>query len=331
MLSAALAGLGIVAPEAHWLSDERVARYRNRIRLQLEAGIPRFFNPHKLHDCAVVEDGLRELLLEFVAAAPRFKSALGYCSHLELRAPDADGVRAFCLYAPPSKCAAVLAEIPVDALPSCVWSCVAWPAPDGIETREVVPTQRWTLHERVYARVPITGFMQVNCGVNQCMVRLVRELCTELGCRSFLDLFCGAGNLSLPLLEAGLLGAGIEADRACIDALHGAAREQSLDASQFISADARNPGAWLQRLQRPSSGHDFVIADPPRAGLRELLPHVSHLAQRYLLMCYCNSESMARDLKALSQEFELRRLWALDMFPQTAHVEGVALLVRRGC
>lgn len=330
-LCRALEARGLAAQDVRWLSDGRLAAYRNRIRLKLDDGTPRFFNPHKLYDCAVLEPSLRTLLHEFTEVAPEIKTALSYCNHVELRAPDQDGLRAFCLFAKPSECDRVVAGIPFNLLHSCVGSCAPWPgeAARRDEARSV-PTQRWLLTEQVFARVPITGFMQVNSGVNRLLVGLVRELCLGLRCRSFLDLFCGSGNLSLPLLAAGLTGAGIEVHAESIRALALAAQEQGLDAQGFIAADARDFLGWSQRFVPPAPGYDLVIVDPPRAGLGDLLPQVSRFAQRYLLMCSCNPQTLARDLGGLSPDFELRALWALDMFPQTEHVEGVALLARKG-
>jgi 23S rRNA (uracil1939-C5)-methyltransferase len=73
-----------------------------------------------------------------------------------------------------------------------------------------------------------------------------------------------------------------------------------------------------------------LVADPPRAGLSPAVrAGVQRLSPRRLLMVSCDPPTLARDLAALKARYSVERLTLLDLFPQTHHVETVALLARR--
>jgi 23S rRNA (uracil1939-C5)-methyltransferase len=75
---------------------------------------------------------------------------------------------------------------------------------------------------------------------------------------------------------------------------------------------------------------DLLLADPPRAGLSpEVRRGILRLAPAHVLMVSCDPPTLARDLAALGGRYALTRLTLLDLFPQTHHVETVALLARR--
>ena len=75
---------------------------------------------------------------------------------------------------------------------------------------------------------------------------------------------------------------------------------------------------------------DVIIVDPPRAGMdeatRELL---LDYAPKKIIYSSCKVSTMARDIGILSEKYELKELYLVDMFPQTHHVELLSLLVRK--
>ena len=75
---------------------------------------------------------------------------------------------------------------------------------------------------------------------------------------------------------------------------------------------------------------DVLVADPPRAGLAPAVrAGILRLLPRRLLMVSCDPPTLARDLSVLKSRYAIERLTLLDLFPQTHHVETVALLGRR--
>jgi 23S rRNA (uracil1939-C5)-methyltransferase len=90
--------------------------------------------------------------------------------------------------------------------------------------------------------------------------------------------------------------------------------------------------AWLDKRAAALAGASLVVLDPPRTGMSpEAVAGLLTLAPRRITYVSCDPATQARDLKALvAGGYRLERVVALDMFPQTHHVEAVAHLVRTG-
>jgi 23S rRNA (uracil1939-C5)-methyltransferase len=169
-------------------------------------------------------------------------------------------------------------------------------------------------------------FTQVNWGVNR---RIVADMCAHLqrgGARRFLDLYCGAGNFSLPLLALGLKGVGVENNPTSIAAATLAASRQQLG-GEFVARDVL---LAVEQLIAQGRTFDVIILDPPRAGFKEVAALLHRLAPKFLFVCACDPVTFARDLRCLTDgPFALRELKAYDMFPQTHHVECTAWLTAK--
>ncbi len=166
-------------------------------------------------------------------------------------------------------------------------------------------------------------FTQVNWQVNQHIIRDLLERVGQLEVRRFLDLYCGAGNFSLPLLAQGLDGVGVESNPTAIAAAVAASKHQRLG-GHFSAEDVQQA---VGRLIREGHTFDLILADPPRAGFKDVAPLLRRLAPKYLFVCACDPVTFARDLRCLTENgFELQQLRAYDMFPQTHHVECTAWL-----
>ncbi|HMI37569.1 MAG TPA: methyltransferase domain-containing protein, partial [Steroidobacteraceae bacterium] len=149
----------------------------------------------------------------------------------------------------------------------------------------------------------------------------------ELDARSqVLDLFCGLGNFTLPMARRAARVVGVEGDAALVARAVGNAALNTIVNAEFFSADlagaACASAAWAQHR------YSHVLLDPPRVGARELLPLLTRLGARRVLYVSCHPGSLARDLQILVHElgFELLAAGVADMFPQTTHVESLALL-----
>ncbi len=169
------------------------------------------------------------------------------------------------------------------------------------------------------------GFFQVNCQQNAQLVALAMEAAGP-GQRT-LDLCCGAGNFSIPLA---LLGAEVLGVETCASSLHWArenARQAGLRDIRFTGADAAKE---LARLCRQQARFDTILLDPPRQGLGRAAALIPGLAPRRIVSISCDPATHARDLRLmLAGGYRLVRILALDMFPQTHHIETLALLERR--
>ncbi len=186
--------------------------------------------------------------------------------------------------------------------------------------------QRWPLPGGVELRAPPGGFTQVNWQVNQLVVAAVVDGAKRRGVARFVDLYCGAGNFTLPLLSAGLSGIGIERAGSSIRAARRAARDAGLPDQSFVAADV---AMELERLARRQEKLDLVLLDPPRTGARDAMPRIVALRPRFVAMCACDPVTLARDLVPLTRAgYSLDDVAGYDMFPHTHHVETLAWMRR---
>jgi 23S rRNA (uracil1939-C5)-methyltransferase len=177
----------------------------------------------------------------------------------------------------------------------------------------------------VELRAPAHAFTQVNWPVNRALVQAVLDAAAQRSVRTFLDLYCGAGNFSLPLLARGLKGVGIESSKEAIAAAKRAASAHQLSFARFIAGDVQRALAKLPRAER----FDLVVLDPPRSGAREILPEILRLAPPHIAYCACDPVTQARDLRALCDAgYSLVEVTGFDMFPQTHHFESLVWLSR---
>jgi 23S rRNA (uracil1939-C5)-methyltransferase len=81
----------------------------------------------------------------------------------------------------------------------------------------------------------------------------------------------------------------------------------------------------------PAGRFDLVLLDPPRSGGGPVLAHIAATGARRVLYVSCNPETLAQDARVLVTEhgYELAAAGAMDMFPQTTHIEAMALFERR--
>ena len=142
------------------------------------------------------------------------------------------------------------------------------------------------------------------------------------------DLYCGGGLFALPLSLRAREVVGIEESPVSIADAEAGARRNRIRNVRFVRGAVEAAAARLGRdLPRPS----LVVLDPPREGCApQALQHVADLRPRRIAYVACDPRALARDLHALSElGYAARSVVPVDMFPQTWHVEAVALLEPR--
>jgi 23S rRNA (uracil1939-C5)-methyltransferase len=181
-------------------------------------------------------------------------------------------------------------------------------------------TVRGELEDGLALEAPADAFSQVNAEANRLLVRTVVELGAFGPGVRLLDLYCGAGNFALPLARRGAHVLGIERDAVAVDAARANAARLGLDA-RFVANDV---GAALADLTTPVDG---VVLDPPRAGAAAALPALVARAPRRIVYVSCDPATLARDLGVLARHgYALGVVQPLDVFPQTFHIETIAIL-----
>lgn len=173
----------------------------------------------------------------------------------------------------------------------------------------------------------IDGFSQVNQDQNRNLVDLVVRRVALAGGEDILDLFCGMGNFSIPLAAAAASLVGVEGQGSGIRCARRNAAAAGLTNTTFIKGPAGEICGWLLAERR---SFDITVLDPPRQGIPDLVPGVAALTRRMIVYISCDPATLARDLKDLGDHgFRCFSLEPLDMFPQTHHIETVALLEKR--
>lgn len=170
-----------------------------------------------------------------------------------------------------------------------------------------------------------SDFIQVNARVNQQMVTQALEwLALEQDDR-VLDLFCGLGNFSVPMAQHVDQVVGVEGVQAMVNQAADNAAANQCDNAYFYQADLNSDqltGEWVQQ--------DFtkILLDPARAGAAGVIDFVAQSNASHIVYVSCNPATLARDARVLLDNgYQLVKLGMLDMFPQTGHMESMALFM----
>lgn len=166
-------------------------------------------------------------------------------------------------------------------------------------------------------------FVQVNAQVNTAMIEQALAWLAPQAHERVLDLFCGLGNFALPLARQAREVVAVEGVQAMVDRAAANARNNDVHNAAFFQADLSQP---LAGAEWAAEGFSAVLLDPPRDGAYEVVQGIARLNAKRLVYVSCNPATLARDAQVLvGQGYRLKRAGILDMFPQTAHVEAMAL------
>ena len=187
------------------------------------------------------------------------------------------------------------------------------------------PLLSYALPEQgVEFRFKPTEFTQVNVDINCKMVARVMEVLAPEPGDAVLDLFCGIGNFTLALARRAGSVVGVEGSREAVERARQNAADNRLDNVEFHVADLAQP---LDGLAWAGRRYDKLLLDPSRAGAEEALAGVPRWGVSRIVYVSCNPSTLARDAGILVHRhgYRLIRAGVMDMFPQTAHVESIAL------
>lgn len=166
------------------------------------------------------------------------------------------------------------------------------------------------------------SFFQVNLPGAAALLGLVREGLSLRGGERLIDLYSGVGTFSLPLARQA-------ADVFGIEEYEGAVENANLSAEENGIA---NVAFAVGRVERTLELLDYtpggIVLDPPRRGCNPYaLRHIARLAPPRIVYVSCQPATLARDLRALVESgYRPTRVWPVDLFPQTPHVESVVVL-----
>ncbi|HMK42923.1 MAG TPA: class I SAM-dependent RNA methyltransferase [Dissulfurispiraceae bacterium] len=163
------------------------------------------------------------------------------------------------------------------------------------------------------------SFFQGHWRLNQRVVDAVRDAVQPRSGMRILDLYAGAGNFSLPLAaDAADVVAVEEHASAVADGIRNIELNR-LERMHFVMSSAEN---YL-----PDGRFDTLVLDPPRPGLtRTVMEKILGLSPESIVYISCDPTTLARDLKKLAAGYQIVSVRMIDFFPQTYHIESMAVL-----
>jgi 23S rRNA (uracil1939-C5)-methyltransferase len=193
--------------------------------------------------------------------------------------------------------------------------------PTGALGAEYLEEELCGLHFRISHR----AFFQTNTEMAERLYGIAAEMAGLTGSERVFDLFCGIGTLGLSLARQAGEVWGIEiVPDAIVDAEENA-RLNGIENARFRTGDARKE---IRPLLAEAGGPDLVVVDPPRAGLsKKVVRRLIECEATRIVYVSCNPTTLAPNAAQLTEAgYRLRRVKPVDMFPQTPHIECVALL-----
>ena len=182
--------------------------------------------------------------------------------------------------------------------------------------------------ENFVFRISPKSFFQTNTAQAEQLYRVVRDFAGLSGNEILYDLYCGTGSIGIFCSSGAKKVIGIETVPDAIRDAEVNASLNGLNHCQFFVGDvaAICDEAFFNEHGRP----DVIIADPPRAGMHEHLTQtLLRIRAPRIVYVSCNPATQARDLALLHEAYDVVALQPVDMFPQTHHIENIALLLLR--
>ena len=167
------------------------------------------------------------------------------------------------------------------------------------------------------------GFWQVHPGAASVLSRQIKESVKGLKVESFADLYAGVGVLAHSLLQEFPLANAIvvEADRSAAQNA-----KENLKSFKNVQVSSERVDKWVRGVKKK---FDVVILDPPRSGAGQtVMQQICRQTLQKIIYIACDPAALARDvLIAKKNGWKLETVVAFDLFPQTHHIESVAVLV----
>ena len=169
----------------------------------------------------------------------------------------------------------------------------------------------------LYNGAPVVcgAFSQPSLLLNTQLIQTVHAAIGEA--RSILDLYCGAGNLSLGLTDHAQV-TGLDHNAAAIQAASSLGRGDYHVGDESVIVEALCSGAW-----------DVVLLDPPRTGAKQIADALAKADTQAIVYVSCDPATLARDARTLAEkDWRVVHATVVDMFPQTSHIETLCRLER---
>jgi 23S rRNA (uracil1939-C5)-methyltransferase len=177
-------------------------------------------------------------------------------------------------------------------------------------------------------RVGPKSFYQTNTRQGAVLYGIVKELASLTGSETVYDLYTGTGTIANFIAGSARHVTGIEyVEEAIADARRNS-EINGIKNTSFFAGDIKD--VMSEHFMADNGRPDIIITDPPRAGMHaDVVKSILSAAPDRIVYVSCNPATQARDVKLLGESYKVAAVQPVDMFPQTHHVENVALLVKK--
>ncbi|TJY34064.1 23S rRNA (uracil(1939)-C(5))-methyltransferase RlmD [Pontimicrobium aquaticum] len=182
--------------------------------------------------------------------------------------------------------------------------------------------------EGLQFKINAKSFYQTNSKQAYELYKITRGFAGLTGNELVYDLYTGTGTIAQFVAKKAKKVVGVEAVPDAITAAKENAQLNSIDNVAFYVGDMKN--VFNQEFINTHGQPDVIITDPPRDGMhKDVVNQILNISPEKIVYVSCNSATQARDLALMNNLYKVVKTQAVDMFPQTHHVENVVLLERR--
>lgn len=184
-----------------------------------------------------------------------------------------------------------------------------------------------TIHEKLGELafdLSARAFFQLNPEQTVHLYNEIEKAANLTGEETIVDAYCGVGTIGLWLAKNAKEVRGMDIVQESIQDAKKNANRNGFKNTKYVHGTAQH---WLQKWKSEGFVPDVLTVDPPRAGLDdELLKTILDIKPKRFVYTSCNPSTLAKDLAALKDVYDIKYIQPIDMFAQTAHVEAVTLL-----
>ncbi|MDX1753051.1 MAG: 23S rRNA (uracil(1939)-C(5))-methyltransferase RlmD [Salinimicrobium sediminis] len=177
-------------------------------------------------------------------------------------------------------------------------------------------------------KINAKSFYQTNSEQAYNLYRITRDFAGLTGNELVYDLYTGTGTIAQFVAAKAKKVIGVEAVPEAIEDAKENARNNNITNTEFYVGDMKK--VFTAEFIKQHGHPDVIITDPPRDGMhKDVVAQIIGILPQRIVYVSCNSATQARDLALLDEHYKVTRTQAVDMFPQTFHVENVVCLERR--
>ena len=177
-------------------------------------------------------------------------------------------------------------------------------------------------------KINAKSFYQTNSEQAYELYKITRDFAGLTGSELVYDLYTGTGTIAQFVAKNAKHVVGVESVPDAITAAKENAQLNNIDNVEFYVGDMKN--VFNQEFINTHGQPDVIITDPPRDGMhKDVVKQILNISPEKIVYVSCNSATQARDLALMDDVYKVTKTQAVDMFPQTHHVENVVLLERR--